>query len=132
MKNAHMVQLAISTGSVYCLGLSRISWKHNGMSEGWMCLCVFLACMPFGIHIVVFNTCLVCGLEDMYERGCYRLNLPPSWIVDGEGAYKLCPGSSLMGFFYYLSPCGAGGEGSSDSLQSRERTTDMSILSKSV
>lgn len=64
-----------------------------------MCLCVFLACMPFGIHIVVFNACLVCGLEDMYEHGCYHLNLLPYWIMNEEGACKLCPGSSLMGLF---------------------------------
>lgn len=52
------------------------------MSEGQMCLCVFLsvnACMLFGIQIVVFNLFLICLLGDRCEHGCYHSNLLPTF-----------------------------------------------------
>lgn len=90
------------------------------------------ACVLFGIQIVVFNTCLVCGLGDMYEHGCYCLDLIPYWIVNEEGACKLCLGDSLMRLFIMRFPGGVEVRGAVMTLCGQGRTIDMGTLSKSV
>jgi len=82
------------------------------------------------LQIVVLNTCVVCGLGEKYEHGCYPLDLLPNWVVNEGAASELCPSDSLTRLFiiHFLVEV----QGVVMTCCSQGRTIGMGTLSKSV